>query len=72
MQALFETGAIGYGQEFKVERESKENEMTPCVGITDSGEEVQNPNNPYSGNPYLPIAIPIYKYFIKTLCDSGD
>ncbi len=69
--ALFNTGAIGYGQVFEVKSESKHQDLVPCIGI-DGDEVITNPVNPYSGNPYKPINIPYWVYKVETRCDSSD
>lgn len=71
LKALFESGAIGYGQEFQHEELEGGFDTTPCVGI-DGERVVENPKNPYSGNPYQPIQERFYQYKISTFCDSGD
>lgn len=72
LQALFASGAIGYGQEFRVlEEQSVIYEEVPCVGI-DGNKVIANPLNPYSGKPYKPIQLPVYVCKVETTCDSGD
>lgn len=70
--ALFASGAIGYGQIYYRKEAVEVKEMVPCVGEI-NGEAVDlNPVNPYSGKPYGPISMPHYIYEIETRCDSGD
>ncbi len=69
--ALFETGAIGYGQSYSFELKKVGKDRVPCIGI-DGDVIVKNPVNPYSGKPYKPITQEYWVYSVKTLCDSGD
>ena len=69
--ALFETGAIGYGQAFYVVSENKFFDEVPCIGI-DGDKRIENPINPYSGNPYGSTKNPYWVYKVETHCDSGD
>jgi hypothetical protein len=69
--ALFNTGAIGYGQESRIKSEAKFQDLVPCMGI-EGDEVIENPVNPYSGNPYKPVNVPYWVYKIETFCDSGD
>lgn len=71
LQGLFASGAIGYGQEFRVvEEQSATYEEALCIGV--DGEVITNPLNPYSGKPYKPVQLPVYTCKVETTCDSGD
>lgn len=74
LRGLFASGAIGYGQQFRVvENGSKPSsyDQVPCIGI--NGDKViKNPVNPYSGEQYKPIQMPVYVCKVETTCDSGD
>jgi hypothetical protein len=79
LQALFEAGFLGVGQEFFVVSPCDGTEapagedLVPCVVIADSGETLDEPAiNPYSGKPYPPAPHHYFVYECRTRCDSGD
>lgn len=68
---LFQSGAVGYGQIHQLVSTETFEEMVPCIGI-DGDKVIENPLNPYNGEPYRPINIKHWIYKIETRCDSGD
>lgn len=70
--ALFASGAIGYGQVFYREPVVVRYEAIPCVGMEGNKVVDENPINPYSGKPYGSTKLPYWTYKVETRCDSGD
>lgn len=71
-QALFESGAIGYGQAFYRKEVVIGHDEVACITEVDGAVTDLPAINPYSGKPYGPIKMPYYTYEVDTRCDSGD
>jgi hypothetical protein len=78
LEALFEAGFLGCGQEFRVdaqcdgEEPSAGEDLVECVTEVDGVPQPGPALNPYSGKPYEPMKQPYYTYRTETRCDSSD
>lgn len=70
--ALFESGAIGYGQVYYRKPEVVLVDTVRCVGMEGNKVVDENPLIPYSGKPYGTIQQAYFVYEVETRCDSGD
>ena len=78
INALFDAGFIGYGQEFNITNrcdgaeEPAGVDIVPCTVEVDGKPTGEAPINPYSGEPYEDWNDPYFVYTTEARVDSSD